>query len=254
MTLSIGIALGLWAAVAAGFLVEGVIGFGSTVIVVSIGSQLVPVTTLLPAFVPLNMVLSAWLLSRGRRLVAWRVLAQEIAPPVVVGMGAGMAIASVAPVHALQLVLAAGIVTLASIELWRGRPGAAQGSTAALARPLRLLVYGLGGVAHGLFAVGGPLITYALRRTLTDKGAFRATLAVLWLSLNTLLVVRWVWAGVFVTELGQYTLLMATALVPGAWLGDRLHHRLPAEKFGRLVWSVLLLAGLALAVRTALAL
>lgn len=247
------LAIGVWAIVLAGFLVEGVIGFGSTVIVVSLGSQLLPVEQLLPAFVPLNVLLSCWLLMRGRALVAWRVLARELAAPVLLGLATGMALASVAPTQLLRLVLAGGIVVLAAIEL---RRAVAAPSTAA-ARPLpaavRLLVYGLGGVAHGLFAVGGPLITYALRRTLTDKGAFRATLAVLWLTLNSTLLVRWTWDGAFTQQGGVLTLVMATALIPGAWLGDRLHHRLPADKFARLVWTVLLAAGLALGVRTLVA-
>jgi uncharacterized membrane protein YfcA len=247
------LAIGVWAIVLAGFLVEGVIGFGSTVIVVSLGSQLLPVEQLLPAFVPLNVLLSTWLLLRGRALVAWGVLARELAAPVLLGLAAGMALASVAPTQLLRLVLAGGIVVLAAIELRRAVAAPSAEAARPLPRLVRLVVYGLGGVAHGLFAVGGPLITYALRRTLTDKGAFRATLAVLWLTLNSTLLVRWTWDGAFTRDGGVLTLVMATALIPGAWLGDRLHHRLPADKFARLVWTVLLAAGLALGVRTLVA-
>ena len=61
------------------FATEGAIGFGGTVLAASIGAQLVPLEVLLPAFVPLNLVLSSWLFTRGWRVVAWRTLAVEVA-------------------------------------------------------------------------------------------------------------------------------------------------------------------------------
>ena len=60
--------MALFAIALVAFAVEGTLGFGSTVIAVSIGAQLVPLDELLPAFVPLNIVLSLSLL---RRPIAW---------------------------------------------------------------------------------------------------------------------------------------------------------------------------------------
>src|SRR5215216_2830117 len=71
---------------------EGAIGFGGTVIAASIGAQLIPLEELLPAFIPLNMALSLWLLATGFRAVAWRMLALEIAPAVVIGAAIGIAL------------------------------------------------------------------------------------------------------------------------------------------------------------------
>ena len=68
------------------FATEGAIGFGGTVLAASVGVHVIPLDILLPAFVPLNMVMSTWLLVRGLPAVSWRMLATEIAPAV--GLGA----------------------------------------------------------------------------------------------------------------------------------------------------------------------
>ncbi len=74
------------------FTTEGAIGFGGTVIAASIGAQVVPIEELLPAFVPLNLLLSTWLLTRGLRSIAWRMLLVDIALPVGLGAAGGLAL------------------------------------------------------------------------------------------------------------------------------------------------------------------
>jgi uncharacterized membrane protein YfcA len=38
----------------------------------------------------------------------------------------------------------------------------------------------IGGIVHGMFSTGGPLVVIYASRTLPDKGQFRATLCLLW--------------------------------------------------------------------------
>ncbi|MEZ4365596.1 MAG: sulfite exporter TauE/SafE family protein [Kofleriaceae bacterium] len=252
--MSVALLAGMFAIGLVAFTTEGAIGFGATVIAVSLGAQLLPIEALLPAFVPINMALSTWLLLRGRGAVAWRLLLATIAPPVVIGTGVGMALFHLAPRTAMQLAFAGFVVVLALLELRRVLAPTAPVTARPLPVVTRVLVLGLGGVAHGLFATGGPLIIYVLRRGLTDKTAFRATLAVLWLSLNVLVVTNLAVDGQFRVETAGLGAVLVAALVPGLALGERLHRRLDPLRFERAVWGFLLVAGLALGVRTALAL
>ena len=48
-------------------------------------------------------------------------------------------------------------------------------------------------------------------------------------------------------------LVIALAVVPGLWVGERIHRALDAARFERVVWILLLVAGSALAIRSALA-
>jgi uncharacterized membrane protein YfcA len=230
----------------AAFTTEGAIGFGGTVLAASIGAQVVSLDLLLPAFVPLNMVLSSWLLARGISAVAWRLLFVEVAPAVGIGAAVGLVLFHVPAKGMLALVFAVFVVGLAVFQL--ARP-----STGELGKPLRYGLLLIGGIAHGLFATGGPMIVYVVRRRLADKRAFRATLAFLWLSLNTAVLINYLTAGVYHRATVEVGGVLALTILPGLWLGERVHRKLDASKFERVVWIVLLLAGLALAIRSAIA-
>ena len=234
-------ALALIALVAFG--TEGAIGFGGTVIAASLGAQLLPLDELLPAFVPLNLALSAWLLLRGRDAIAWRVLVHEIALPVALGAGAGLALFHLPAKTMLALGFGGFVAGLATLQL--ARPAARP-----LGRPARLALLVVGGIAHGLFGTGGPMIVYVTRRRLPDKRTFRATLAVLWLVLNVALLVNFLAAGLYVRHTVELGTVVALALIPGLWIGERVHRALDPARFERVVWVLLLAAGTALAVRS----
>jgi len=231
----------------AAFGIEGAIGFGGTVVAASIGAQLVPLDALLPAFVPLNLALSAWLLASGRDAIAWRVLICELAAPIVAGAVVGLALFHLPAKTALALAFGLFVAALALLQLVRpaARP---------LPPALRLAMLFAGGVAHGLFGTGGPMIVYVARRRIADKRAFRATLAVLWLALNSALLVNFLALGLYTRHTGELALVVALALYPGFALGERVHRALDPRRFERLVWLLLLIAGAALAVRSAFAL
>ncbi len=226
------------------FTTEGAIGFGGTVIAASLGAQVVPIEELLPAFVPLNLLLSTWLLTRGLRSIAWRVLLVDVALPVGLGAAGGLALFHLPAKTVLALAFGLFVAGLAILQLARpaDRP---------LARPWQLGLLVLGGVAHGLFGTGGPMIVYVLRRKLPDKRAFRATLAVLWLVLNMALLVNFLSLDLYRRQTLDLGLVLALMVVPGLYLGERVHHALDPARFERVVWVGLLVAGAALAVRNA---
>ena len=147
----------------------------------------------------------------------------------------------------LILAFAAFVIGLAAFELARPSEGE-------LRRTVRLGLLGLGGVAHGLFGTGGPMIVYVVRRRLPDKRAFRSTLAVLWLVLNAALLANFASAHLYTRQVAHTGLAIAAVILPGLVLGERIHRRLDPARFERAVWIVLLLAGIALAIRSALAL
>ena len=236
------VAIGVIALVA--FITEGAIGFGGTVIAASIGAQLVPLDELLPAFVPVNMALSAWLLVRGVSLIQWRFLVREIVPAVAVGAAIGLVLFHLPAKTVLALVFGVFVVGLATLQLLRP-------ATGDLPPVARYGLLGIGGVAHGLFGTGGPMIVYVTRRRVDDKSAFRATLAVLWLSLNTALLVNFLSLGLYHRETVDTGAAIALAVIPGLVIGERIHRALDAARFERVVWVLLLVAGAALAVRNA---
>lgn len=241
---------GLAAIAFVAFATEAALGFAGTVLAVSLGAQLVPLDVLLPAFVPINLLLSLSIALVDWRQVEWRQLALELAPPVAIGAAAGLALFRMPARLPLQLAFAVFVVALAAIDLVRLRGDA----EAVPGRWTRRLLLVLGGLAHGLFGAGGPMMVYVLRRRLGSKAAFRATLAVVWLVLNGLLVANYAAMDLYQVDLVPAMVAMVAVLGPAFVAGDRLHRRIDRDLFHRVVVVVLLGAGAVLAVRTALAL
>jgi uncharacterized protein len=178
----------------------------------------------------------------------------DIAPAVSVGLVIGLLLSEVASSVWLQFGFAIFVVVLAGLRLKVALAALADRSDAATdgtgrAAVASITLVAAGGVIHGLFGTGGPLIVYAVGRKLTDKSQFRATLAVLWLALNTALMVRYALSATFTIETTWLTLILVASLLPGAWLGERLHRTLDRRRFEVTVWGLLLVAGAVLAVR-----
>ena len=76
----------------------------------------------------------------------------------------------------------------------------------------------LGGIAHGLFGTGGPMIVYVARRRLADKLAFRSTLAVLWLALNAALLTKFITTGLYQRPVFEVGSVLALVIVPGLFV------------------------------------
>lgn len=233
------------------FTTESALGFGDAVVMTCLGAQFAPLPVALPAFIPLSFLLSTWLLSRNLRFIAWRVLAVELAPPVGAGMAVGLAIFHLPAQRWFLLAFALFVVGLAALELRRGAR-ADGGDVAPLRTRTGIALYVLGGVVHGLYGCGGPLIVYVLKRRLTDKSRFRATLTLLWMVLDVALVVNYATSDLYTPAVQRAMIAIGIAIAPGLALGEYLHARLDAKRFERVVWSLLLVAGAALAIRAAL--
>src|SRR5690606_18667831 len=170
------------------------------------------------------------LVTRNRRDVDRRFLFTRILPFMVVGLPLGFFGLAAAPERTARLVLGAFVAWLAAVELWRARRPSLT-PLAPLPPVRRGFVLWLAGVVHGAFATGGPLVVYVVGRTLSDKGAFRATLSALWLALNLVLLVGFATRGSLDVESGTRTLVCLPFLAVGLVAGDTLHRRVYAALF-----------------------
>ena len=240
----------LAAIVSVAFATEAALGFGATVITVTLGSLVMGLEPLLAAFVPVNLLLSGYLLGRHRRHVDGPGLGRRILPFIGAGLVVGLLLFRLRHAHLLQLAFALFVILLSLVELYR-LAGPGQEEAAPLSRPRAALLLLLGGVVHGLFASGGPMVVYVMGRGRTDKARFRATLAALWLILNGILVANYWTLHLFDGASARRSLLFLPSLLLGLVAGEWLHHRLPDRLFRRLVYVVLLVAATTLGARTA---
>jgi hypothetical protein len=238
-------AIALSAIVALAFVVEASLGFGATVVAVGLGTLLLPLGPLLAAFLPLNVVLSAVVLRSDRRHVAWRTLLRDVLPRMAIGFPLGLLATRALPERATLRAFGAFVVALALVELTRRRraDGDAPPSASPLPTAARTPLLLLAGAMHGAFGVGGPLVVFVAQRELTDKSAFRGTLAALWLLLNLALVASLAAQGAIDRGTLPTLALLAPSTAIGLVAGGALHRALPARAFRSAVLAVLLAVG-----------
>lgn len=231
-------ALALIAGVAAA--VQTAIGFGALLLCVTLGAFVLPLPQVVALYVPLFTVQAALVVIRAPREVRWRVLGLRLLPLMGLGLVAGTLIAPAEEAWWMRPVLGVLVLGLALREL--------VGVSARAFPRLAPVGYALGGLAHGVFGVGGPPVVWGLGQEQLDKTALRSTMNAAWVPINSVL------AGVFVSRGqldGEGWVQIGTLLVPmvvGLVLGDWLHHRVTEHHFRRAVWGVLALAAVPLLV------
>ena len=227
--------------VALAFTVEAALGFGATVIAVALGAFLWPIDELLSAFVPVNVLLSGLVVARAWRHLRLDVLGLRILPWMGLGFPLGAWLAAVIDPSTGKRGFGALMIALAALDL-TGRvlhPRGVGANTTLVAA----------GVVHGLFATGGPLAVWVTAGLLPDKDAFRATMSLLWLVFNVLLLSTWAWTGrLTATSLTTSAVLLLPLLV-GLGAGEQIHRRLDPVTFRRGVFAGIGLAGLILLIR-----
>jgi len=224
------------------FLSETVVGFGSTILAVTMGANFYPIHVLLPVIVPVNLLLSIYLVTRHHDAIDLRVLLRRILPFMGLGMPIGLFIFTLRENRALQIGFAAFVLVLAGLELYRllvhhRRP----------TRPLPFVGGALlllaGGVIHGIYGSGGPMAVYFTSREIHDKRRFRSTLSLLWLLLNIVLLCSYAATGVLTLETAKLSLVLLAPLVVALVAGEIIHGRVQERPFRVLVYLLLLGAG-----------
>jgi len=235
----------LAAIVACGACVQTSIGFGAMLVSVTLGSLVLPVGELLPLLVPVAITQTTVVGLQKRHAIVWPLLLRRVLP--LMGIGLALAIVFVdGDAPWMKKALGAMILVLAVRELVLGSAPSAPTGFRALVSLVGVM---LAGFVHGVFATGGPVLVWALGQQPLDKAAFRATLQVVWFTLNSVLMLTFLAEG----RANASTLLGTATLLPTAGLGIAcgywLHDRVDEGRFRTAVWGTLVLASLPLMLR-----
>lgn len=226
-----------------GYIIFGMVGFGTILIAAPVLAHMMPVSGIVPLLALLDCAAAT---SNGIRLgdkVARRELALII-PLMVLGSIAGAYVLLTMPARPMMAGLGLFLIGYALYGLF-GRP-----AIGLISRGWVVPLGFLGGVFSAMFGSGGFLYLMYFSRRLDDRDAIRATQSAL-LSLSTFTrVVIFALAGVYSDfRLLLLAVCLLPALVLGMWIGERITLRLTREQFLRVLLVVLIGAGTTLCVR-----
>lgn len=219
---------------------EGVTGFGCTALALPFCTLLVGIKTAVPVLFILAWILALYVIIIDNKNIVWK---QYFKILLFVGLGLpiGIFMFSRIPDSVLKKILGIFMVFVASrgiyISFWKA------GISRKLPNGLCNFFLFLGGIAHGAFASGGPLVVIYATENLKNKSQFRATLCMLWFTLNTVIIVKNLAFSVMTTSTLKITAFSLPFLLVGMILGNVAHGKINETFFTKLIYIILLFSG-----------
>jgi uncharacterized membrane protein YfcA len=231
------------------YLVLGMVGFGATLVAAPMLAHVLPVTTVVPAMALTDLVAS-W--SNGWRLSQHLVRNElyRLVPALFIGSAFGAWVLFTLPVQVLMTLLGVFVLLYALYGLWPK-------DKYALWRPLSThwaWWYGIaGGTLSALFGGGGWVYSMYLVRRLEDPQQILATQTAVLMFSSLIRVGLFLLAGRLLdTDLLWLVLLLLPAVGLGLYIGHHISLRLDRRRFMQVLYSVLLLTGGSLVIRSLL--
>jgi uncharacterized membrane protein YfcA len=239
--------------VVGGYLVQTATGFGSTLICVTFGAQLIGLQEVIHLVVPISFLQTGYIVVRHRDGIAWPLLLQRVLPWMAVGMALAFGVVAYVDGPWLGLAFGCMVLLLAARDLYRLRASSPV-LDEPISRPASVVALLGAGLIHGIYASGGPMLVYAIGREGLTKKAFRSSLSMIWIVLNTVLVGRFIIAGVYTQEVVLDAAFLVPAIPVGIVLGEWVHRRVDETRFKIAVLVLLVAAAASLIVRYSAAL
>ncbi|MDO5293946.1 MAG: sulfite exporter TauE/SafE family protein [bacterium] len=216
--------------------IQAITGFAGTVLAMPPSMYLLGMDN---AKVVLNAM--AWIsglliASSGFQKIRWKELMKMVVF-MLFGMAAGIAICSVVSSNSLLLTIYGVIIILVALKNIFVK------KTHELPAWILILILLLAGIVHGMFVSGGALLVIYAVQVLKDKEEFRATVAPVWVVLNTFLMVSQYRQGLYTAQNIRLILVSILPLLVATWLGTKIAKKVPQKVFLYITYVLLLISG-----------
>ncbi|MFI3238582.1 MAG: sulfite exporter TauE/SafE family protein [Lachnospiraceae bacterium] len=104
----------------------------------------------------------------------------------------------------------------------------------------------IAGIIHGMFVSGGALLVIYAASVLKDKNEFRATIAPVWVVLNSILFASYIASGLVTASNIKLILMSIVPLFVATYVGNVLQTKIKQEYFMKLTYVLLILSGLSI--------
>ena len=224
--------------IASGACVQGIIGFGSGLVAMSLIPLFWDIPHAVGVLSPLGVALTVLLAYRLREHISW-IDIRWLLVPMPFGVMSGIWILTHWPNDAMKALLG---VLLVGYVLYSVRAPAPQNSQP---RPILGSTAGfLSGLCSGALGTGGPPILIYASTVNWPRDRFRGNLQGFFVTTATLTFIGQVNAGLVTSQTVMKTAAIAPGLIVGALLGNKLSSRIPQALFRKVVLAVLGLMGI----------
>ncbi len=227
-------------------IMQGVTGFAGTLLAMPLSLMLVGYPVAKPILNVLGLVSGIYVFLGNKKHVVWKELWKIV---IIMGAGilAGIRIKDLllGREKLLYLILGIFIVVLSIqglvVQLRKKEEGKEKPFC-----PLLYLTLPIGGIIHGIFVTGGPLLISYLTKKVPDKNQFRATVSTVWIFLNSMVLFDDLRHGYWQGQLVLTALAAAPFLFGGLKVGSILYRKMSQRTFMILTYALLLVMGIKL--------
>ncbi len=240
-------------------LIQAITGFAGTLLAMPPSMQLLGVDEAKSILAVLDQLSCLLIVLTGFRHINWKEFG-KMAVLMVVGMFVGMRIFEAFPIQQLLTLYGAMILCIALWKLFgqnlvnktglfreKKAPQTERipqtGKKCSLRQAGMLCVILAAGVIHGMFVSGGALLVIYASSALKEKEEFRATMAMLWVTIGCYITGNQIQSGYFNSRVLLLCLVGAVPLFAGIWAGTRLVKRIKQETFLKLTYVLLIVSG-----------
>lgn len=219
---------------------EAVTGFGCAVLAMPFVTALLGVRMGVMVITVLAWILAAYFAITKFRDIDWKQYG-IITAFMLLGLPLGMYLFRSVDSSHLKTILALFILFVSAYQLYhlgRKRPSKEPLEKGLQAIPYYLLLV-VGGIIHGIFSSGGPLVVLYASRQLKNKGSFRATLCLLWTTLNTIIIATYFLEGSFTVPVAKTTAWLIPFVLAGIVAGEKIHDKVDERSFSLIVFAML---------------
>jgi uncharacterized membrane protein YfcA len=225
---------------------EAVTGFGCSVLAMPFVTALLGMRRGIIIITILGWLLALYMVITKRKAINFPRFA-VICGCMALGLPVGMYLFRAFDTVHLKTILGIFIIIVSAWQLILGFMKKNPGPFGAPRGIKALPYYGIlvaGGIVHGMFSTGGPMAVIYASRALPDKGQFRATLCLLWTTLNTVIIITYLIEGSISLPIASDTGALIPFLIFGIIAGEKIHNKLNPRIFSVIVFSMLLITGL----------
>lgn len=104
------------------------------------------------------------------------------------------------------------------------------------------------GIIHGMFVSGGALLVVYATAVLKEKESFRATVASVWVVLNTGLMISDISQGYMTSSVVKMTGISIIPLFLAIYVGNKIHEKIDQKSFMKITYLLLLASGISILV------
>ncbi len=220
------------------FLVLGLTGFGSGVIMMSLLLLFLDIKLVVPSLSVLNIVIYSLLVLRSRRSIR-KGLIPAVLLGALIGATFGTYVLATYESPLLKRIFGLFVILFALNMLF----DSGKRKNLRLSNPVGFLAGAIGGLISAVFGMGGPPVVIYFAHRIRKKEALRATLLFYFLLVTLWKTPTYLYAGLIDLNVIKFSAFLLPSSVIGIILGSKIHVSISETTFRSAVVAVLLATG-----------